>query len=125
MPLLAVMELMEQGSLAQRMKVTSKPLDEATAASYVSQVLQALTHVHSLGIVHRDVKAANVLLSKHDCIKLCDFSISTRLHRGATKAPPALKPFAAEDSSTDIDVAGSPYWMAPEVLAKQKPHSCH
>jgi hypothetical protein len=54
------------------------PLDRALEIG--SEIAAALTYAHERGIVHRDVKAANVLVSKDGEVKLTDFGISARVH---------------------------------------------
>ena len=64
------MEYMEDGSLADRMKVEFVPVVESI--TYLKQILFALEHSHSRGIVHRDVKPGNIMLSG-GIAKLSDF----------------------------------------------------
>ncbi|QDG93245.1 serine/threonine protein kinase [Rhizobium sp. NIBRBAC000502774] len=64
------MEYMEDGSLADRMKVEFVPVIESI--TYLKQILFALEHAHSRGIVHRDVKPGNIMLSG-GIAKLSDF----------------------------------------------------
>ncbi|KNC84913.1 hypothetical protein SARC_02867, partial [Sphaeroforma arctica JP610] len=61
---------------------------------------QGLQYLHSLGIVHRDVKCGNILFTEEGGVKLADFGVSSQCS-GSFK----LKTFI-----------GSPYWMAPEVI---------
>ncbi|KFP77367.1 STE20-like serine/threonine-protein kinase, partial [Acanthisitta chloris] len=73
--------------------------------------LLALQYLHSSKIIHRDVKAGNVLLTLDGHIKLADFGVS------------------AKNSSTvqrRASFIGTPYWMAPEVVqcetSKESPY---
>ena len=71
----------------------------------------ALRHVHARRIVHRDVKAANVFLTKKGVAKLGDFGVSRQLDvsGGATQL-----------ASTRI---GTPYYLAPEIVQVSKVHT--
>lgn len=65
----------------------------------MAQVLQGLLYLHEQGVIHRDIKGANILTTKEGLVKLADFGV-------ATKA-------SGLDQSS---VVGTPYWMAPEVI---------
>uniref|UniRef100_A0A8B9KKE5 non-specific serine/threonine protein kinase n=1 Tax=Astyanax mexicanus TaxID=7994 RepID=A0A8B9KKE5_ASTMX len=65
------------------------------------QMLEALVYLHSMKIIHRDIKAGNVLLMLDGGIKLADFGVSAK----------NTKTLQRRDS-----FIGTPYWMAPEVV---------
>ncbi len=69
-----VMELVKGPTLAQRLK--GGPLTHGDAATVGAGIAQGLAHVHSLGVVHRDVKPANVLLTLTGTAKLADFGVA-------------------------------------------------
>ncbi|KAK4755502.1 hypothetical protein SAY87_009259 [Trapa incisa] len=100
--LCVVMELCRADTLYDRM-VTQHVLSEAEAAAYMKQLLQALAHCHSLGVVHRDVKPENLLFGLNGRLKLADFgsAVLSFLHGGK-----AMLEW----------VVGTPYYVAPEVL---------
>jgi eukaryotic-like serine/threonine-protein kinase len=72
---LIVMELVPGESLAEALR--SGPLDTESALAVVRDVAAALDHAHSHGVVHRDVKPANVLLREDGVTKLVDLGIAT------------------------------------------------
>ncbi|CAI5709535.1 unnamed protein product [Peronospora effusa] len=94
-----VLEYMENGSLAQFVKKFGS-LSETLVAMYITQVLRGLAYLHEQGVLHRDVKGANILTTKEGLVKLADFGVAIRLN----------------ETQKANSVVGSPYWMAPEVI---------
>lgn len=91
-----LLEYCSRGSLRDVFK--QHPIDEQQARVYVQQTLQGLQYLHSQGVIHRDIKAANLLLDAQNTVKLADFGVSTRVN------------------SLAMTYAGSPNWMSPEVM---------
>eukprot|EP00727_Mastigamoeba_balamuthi_P006836 m51a1_g2773 putative serine-threonine kinase (1186) ;mRNA; f:1026321-1030371 len=91
-----IMEYVENGSLLGIMKRFGK-FPEPLVAIYIAQVLEGLNYLHEQGVVHRDIKGANILVTKEGNIKIADFGIASQ----------------RDDA---IDVTGTPYWMAPEII---------
>lgn len=71
---------------------------ECVVAYIMERILIGLNAIHVKGVVHRDLKTDNILLSKDGQIKIGDFGLATVL----TKKKPKLK-----------DRVGTPAWMAP------------
>ena len=94
-----ILEYCSRGSLRDLLK--QGPLLEEDTVNYVRQTLQGLQYLHEQGVIHRDIKAANLLLTEDGVVKLADFGVSTRINRMA------------------MTYAGSPNWMAPEVMTGQ------
>ncbi|KAL3538092.1 hypothetical protein ACH5RR_001458 [Cinchona calisaya] len=82
---------------------------ESVIRMYTKQLLLGLDYLHKNGIMHRDIKGANILVDNHGCIKLADF--------GASKQVVELATVSGAKS-----MKGTPYWMAPEVI-RQTGHS--
>jgi len=99
-----VMEYCEGGSVLDIMKMCKKTLNEEQIQVISLHVLQGLKYLHSHRIMHRDLKAGNILLSIDGKAKLADFGVSAKLTSTIQKKN---------------TVVGSPYWMAPEVINVQ------
>lgn len=78
------MELVEGGSLEERLRQGALPVDEAIRLGI--QILEGLRVLHALRIVHRDVKPGNVLLTAAGDVKLADFGLARQLERDETRA---------------------------------------
>jgi eukaryotic-like serine/threonine-protein kinase len=93
-----VSELVDGESLASRLRRGA--LAPWHASGVAEQLCRALAHAHARGIVHRDVKPANILLSAEGRVKVGDFGVA-RLAEGSTDGPSAT-------------IVGTPRYMAPE-----------
>lgn len=103
------MELVEGVTLAKRME--SGPIPEAEALAIAGQILEALEYSHARGIIHCDLKPANIMVNLEGQVKLLDFGIARRFRRtGDDRDKPGL------DSAMDGAVAGTASYMSPEQL---------
>jgi serine/threonine protein kinase len=100
-----ILEYCENGSLQTILKKFGK-FPESLVAVYITQVLEGLIYLHEQGVIHRDIKGANILTNKDGSVKLADFGVSSR----------TAAPNIAASNSNENEVVGSPYWMAPEVI---------
>jgi len=99
-----VMEYVENVTLAQLVRDRG-PLSPDAAAPFLGQAADALAAAHAAGIVHRDVKPSNILVTRHGQVKLSDFGIA-RAEADASLTQTGL-------------VTGSPAYLAPEVASGQ------
>ena len=72
-----ILEYIENGSLAQLLKKFGV-FPEALIIIYIRQVLKGLAYLHSQGVVHRDIKGANILITKDGVVKVADFGVATQ-----------------------------------------------
>ena len=123
-----VVQLMSQGSLLDVLKrLTAKGnkggvLDEVVIATILREALQGLEYLHTHGLIHRDVKAGNVLLGEDGSVQIADFGVSTWLcdpssQGGGGGHHPMLGKY------TRTTFVGTPCWMAPEVMDQSVPYN--
>lgn len=95
-----IMDYCEGGSIRTLMKCGR--IEEKFITIIIREVLAALNYIHRADIIHRDVKAANILVTNDGRVQLCDFGVAAQL--------------AANHFKRNTFV-GTPYWMAPEVIS--------
>ncbi len=106
------MELVEGQPLSAMIARGGLPVE--VAIRYAVQVAGALAHAHDRGVVHRDLKCANVMVTPEGRPKVLDFGLAKR----AMEAPGEGEATRTEDPLTKAGaIAGTLAYMAPEVLS--------
>ncbi|KAG2324778.1 hypothetical protein Bca52824_007506 [Brassica carinata] len=101
-----ITEYMEMGSLYNLLHLSGQKnkLNWRRKLKMLRDICRGLMCIHRMGIVHRDIKSANCLLSTKLTVKICDFGLS-RIMTGTTMR--------------DAVSAGTPEWMAPELIRNE------
>ena len=103
-----VMELLEGVTLREH--IGKKPMEASAAVALGAQVAEALEAAHAKGIIHRDIKAGNIMVIGQGHVKVLDFGLA----RYILDETDATRTF---DSVTEPGtVLGTPHYMAPELL---------
>jgi serine/threonine-protein kinase len=108
-----VLEYVDGFSLAALLKKTPTIAPDSVAAIGAA-VAHGLAHAHDRGVVHRDVKPANILVSRRGDVKLFDFGIAQQ-GPGAVEAPDAPAVWGSPRVETPV-AFGTPAYMSPEQI---------
>ncbi|EFA85850.1 putative protein serine/threonine kinase [Heterostelium album PN500] len=99
-----LMDFCSLGSIRDIIESTEKTLNESQISFVVKNTLKGLIYLHNQNIIHRDIKAANILLTDQSEVKLADFGVSEKL---------------SDFDDQSKEMIGTPLWMAPEVILKK------
>ncbi|MDB4995725.1 MAG: Protein kinase [Myxococcaceae bacterium] len=110
-----VLEHVDGFTLAELLAKKSR-LPPELVAHIGAEVARALVHAHERGIVHRDVKPSNILLSKRGEVKLVDFGIAQRERLPTADEPLGQSPHATARLDEANEAFGTPAYMSPEQI---------
>jgi TolB-like protein/tetratricopeptide (TPR) repeat protein/predicted Ser/Thr protein kinase len=102
------MEYVEGSPISEVLETGALPPSEAIR--YGQQAADALAYAHEHGVIHRDLKAANAIVSKDGRLKLVDFGLAQRRYSAAANVSTMTSPLPVDSSG------GTPYVMAPEQV---------
>ncbi|KAK7207298.1 Pkinase-domain-containing protein, partial [Myxozyma melibiosi] len=91
------------GGSVRNLQLAVGKIEEKYTQVIVRESLIGLSFIHKAGIIHRDIKAANILIKNDGSVQLCDFGVAAQISANHPKR------------ST---IVGTPYWMAPEVITE-------
>jgi serine/threonine-protein kinase len=93
-----VMEWIRGGSAAEELEAKGR-LEEGRALAIVVEAARALAHLHEQGLVHRDVKPANILLGPNGVVKLCDLGLVVRSGSASGETTSGTKAYFAPEQA--------------------------
>ncbi|KAM0749293.1 kinase-like protein [Meredithblackwellia eburnea MCA 4105] len=93
--------------------------DEIVIATALKQALEGLNYLHINGWLHRDVKAANMLVDDDGTVLLADFGVSSSLFQDPSNAQLSNAATKNDAFATRKSFVGTPCWMAPEVAERK------
>ena len=92
------MEYLAGGDLRSKLK---DGIPEDTAVAYTKEIASALSRIHEVGILHRDLKPGNIMFRADGSIALIDFGLATRMR-------------LSQEITGNGEIFGTPYYMSPE-----------
>ena len=95
-----VMELLDGITLKQYMQKKGLPLNWREALHFITQIMKGLSHAHSRGIIHRDIKPQNIMVLRDGSVKVTDFGIA--------------RVASAAQSTLTQEALGSVHYISPE-----------
>ena len=98
-----ILEYFEYGNIMSYLNKINYPINEELISTIIQNILFGLLYLHSINIIHRDIKCQNLLLSDEGRVKISDFGISIN-----------------KNVLNCNNRVGTPYWMSPEVINRQR-----
>jgi eukaryotic-like serine/threonine-protein kinase len=99
-----------------RTHIHGKPLALDELLKLGIQIAEALDAAHAQGIIHRDVKPANIFVTKHDHVKVLDFGLAKLVPKGIANAGADIGGEGSDSTSIVGIISGTPSYMSPEQI---------
>jgi len=105
-----VMELVDCGNLHDLvLHAPAKKLPIPQARKFFRDLLEGIRYIHSIGIIHKDIKPANCMISSNVSLKICDFGVAER----KSDIPLARR-------ASTVNAVGSPAFQPPEIASGEE-----
>ncbi|KAJ3293304.1 Serine/threonine-protein kinase plk4 [Borealophlyctis nickersoniae] len=99
-----VMELCKNGELYRYIQQQKSPLSEPEARGTATQLIEGMLYLHANGIIHRDLKLSNLLLTDKFDLKIADFGLAVKL---------------SDPDGEQKTMCGTPNYISPEIVSRQ------
>ena len=91
-----------------------KNFDEIELYKILKQILEGINYIHSMNLIHRDLKSDNILINKEGLVKIIDFGLTTK--PVVSESPQLLRQTSIDPKKNDKKaILGTPSFMAPEI----------
>lgn len=91
-------------------------LHESLAVVYIEQVLKGLEYLHRQGVIHRDIKGANILVNKDGRVKVADFGVAKLISESIISPAEGDSALTRAKAKRSDSIKGTPHWMDPDAL---------
>jgi serine/threonine protein kinase len=115
-----IMEFMSGGSVTSLLSQTGFGLHEAVVRRYAHNALRGLVYLHEVGVLHRDIKPGNMLISAEGLLKLSDFGTSRQSAVGSAATGGAAGRTLLSATATNGTMVGTSAYLAPESITAGK-----
>ena len=102
------------GYLIETNRLSKRPISNSDISKILFQVLKALQFLHTLNLIHRDIKPDNMVITNNDIVKIIDFGLATKPLEDSVKLT-RQRSVTTDFNPGEFSTAGTPEYMAPEI----------